>query len=222
MLPDAKLYYYKARVYDPVMGRFLQTDPVGSKDDLDLYAYTAGDPVNRGDPTGLCVIMTTRTRMVYETRDSSGEAHAYIYDDITHTPVGCSESDRVIGPEVKKFTNSVKRTVNGIENRDFGTKDNGKKCDALDLSADVANDTKNFMKGGLLGLGLEVYKQIISGTKNLKGSNDAVDKFLKSDGFQFAEGLSTGSAELLLAEQLYTSAIRSAKGDKSNDDVCKK
>lgn len=32
--------------------RFLQTDPIGSKDDLDLYAYTAGDPVNKSDPTG--------------------------------------------------------------------------------------------------------------------------------------------------------------------------
>lgn len=53
MLPEAKLYYYKARVYDPVYGRFLQTDPVGSKDDLDLYTYTGDDPVNGTDPTGL-------------------------------------------------------------------------------------------------------------------------------------------------------------------------
>ena len=36
VLPEAGLYYYKARVYDPIMGHFLQTDPIGSKDDLDL------------------------------------------------------------------------------------------------------------------------------------------------------------------------------------------
>lgn len=53
MLPEVRLYYYKARVYDPIAGRFLQTDPVGSKDDLDLYAYVGGDPINRNDPTGL-------------------------------------------------------------------------------------------------------------------------------------------------------------------------
>jgi len=53
MLPEAYLYYYKARVYDPKFGRFLQTDPVGSKDDLDLYAYVKGDPINNTDPTGM-------------------------------------------------------------------------------------------------------------------------------------------------------------------------
>jgi RHS repeat-associated protein len=51
-IPEAKLYYYKARVYDPVYGRFLQTDPIGSKDDLNLYGYTKGDPVNYIDPAG--------------------------------------------------------------------------------------------------------------------------------------------------------------------------
>jgi RHS repeat-associated protein len=52
VIPEASLYYYKARVYDPISGRFLQTDPIGSKDDLDLYAYTHDDPVNGTDPTG--------------------------------------------------------------------------------------------------------------------------------------------------------------------------
>ncbi len=52
-LPDAQLYYYKARVYDPRYGRFLQTDPIGSKDNLDLYEYVGDDPMNRSDPTGL-------------------------------------------------------------------------------------------------------------------------------------------------------------------------
>ena len=54
MLPEAHLYHYKARVYDPGLGRFLQTDPVGYQDDLDLYAYVRNDPLNLADPMGQC------------------------------------------------------------------------------------------------------------------------------------------------------------------------
>jgi RHS repeat-associated protein len=52
-LPEAQLYHYKARAYDPNMGHFLQTDPVGYTADVNLYAYVGGDPMNDTDPMGL-------------------------------------------------------------------------------------------------------------------------------------------------------------------------
>ncbi len=47
------LYYYKARFYSPALGRFLQTDPIGIADDLNLYAYVGNNPINFSDPSGL-------------------------------------------------------------------------------------------------------------------------------------------------------------------------
>ena len=46
------LYDFRARIYSPVLGRFLQVDPIGAAGGINLYAYVGNDPVNLVGPLG--------------------------------------------------------------------------------------------------------------------------------------------------------------------------
>ncbi|MBI9019938.1 MAG: RHS repeat-associated core domain-containing protein [Verrucomicrobia bacterium] len=47
------LYYFRARWYDPVTGRWLSKDPIGISGGLNQYVFCGNNPVNFVDPMGL-------------------------------------------------------------------------------------------------------------------------------------------------------------------------
>lgn len=56
---ESQLYYYRARQYDPLLGRFLTADPQSfAAEDTNLYRYGMNRPLSGTDPTGEVFIYT--------------------------------------------------------------------------------------------------------------------------------------------------------------------
>jgi len=50
---DTSLLYYRARFYDPQLGRFISEDPISLEGGINFYTYVQNDPLNFLDPIGL-------------------------------------------------------------------------------------------------------------------------------------------------------------------------
>jgi hypothetical protein len=85
MIPEALDYDYKARTYDPTLGRFLQPDPAIYQSDINPYSYAGGSPINLTDPTGMVSAQCNPPNCHWINFGGSG----YVYDNGT-TSVYCS------------------------------------------------------------------------------------------------------------------------------------
>jgi RHS repeat-associated protein len=51
---ETSLYFYRARYYDPTIGRFISMDPIGFKGGNNHYAFVKNNPLLLRDPKGTC------------------------------------------------------------------------------------------------------------------------------------------------------------------------
>ena len=82
---ESGLYYYRARYYDAVSGRFTREDPIGfTAGDLNLYRYVQNNSVNLFDPNGLDVYKINR--------QLGGDKSRSAFNPLTHTFVFSTEN----------------------------------------------------------------------------------------------------------------------------------
>jgi RHS repeat-associated protein len=104
---ETGLYYYRARYYDPGVGRFVSEDPIGFGAGNDFYRYVLNDPLNGIDSFGL----NTTVIIIYDPGpagisygshaalliDNGGQPMLYDpaggYGEDHHCPTGCIEHD---------------------------------------------------------------------------------------------------------------------------------
>jgi RHS repeat-associated protein len=69
--PETSLYYYRARYYDSVSGRFLSEDPTGFKGSgSNFYIYVGNSPIDLVDALGLCATKEATAKCIQKALES--------------------------------------------------------------------------------------------------------------------------------------------------------
>ena len=65
--PETEVYYVRNRGYNPVLGRWVQRDPIGYEGGINLYEYVGGRAVVAVDPSGEDNFCHARCRFIFST-----------------------------------------------------------------------------------------------------------------------------------------------------------
>ncbi|WP_329756969.1 RHS repeat-associated core domain-containing protein, partial [Stenotrophomonas maltophilia] len=82
------LFYNYQREYDPAVGRYSQSDPIGLDGGINTYAYAEGDPLSYVDPLGLQSVGPTGAYIGGEPRASDACMDAAILDSALNLTPG--------------------------------------------------------------------------------------------------------------------------------------
>jgi RHS repeat-associated protein len=108
------LYDFRNRVYSPVLGRFIQTDPMRFQaGDNNIYRYCGNNPISGADPMGLCNQQSLapwsqdQLNQLDNMFNSIGQTIADGLDDVSNFAAGVGDGFLPLG-----ITDSISQNIN--------------------------------------------------------------------------------------------------------------
>jgi RHS repeat-associated protein len=102
--PETGIYFYRARYYDPSVGRFLSEDEVGNDEGTDLYVYVGSSPIGSRDPTGYYKLKGFSPQQQTQMQNAINEV-------IEKLNGGKCASSSCAGPDAPKVINAMQKAT---------------------------------------------------------------------------------------------------------------
>ena len=84
------LYYYRARYYDPQIGRFISEDPLRFRAGVNFYMYVLNDPILLVDPLGFCPA-NTHEATTTEAAKILAAANRIVSEGLSYKNIKCNQ-----------------------------------------------------------------------------------------------------------------------------------